>query len=133
MKLRPSQRSALAERICQIWLKRRGLRKAAPKVYVIQRARGPGRVWGRCYHFKRIITLHIGPGAKKQDMMILLAHEFAHYLDFQTRRVGWKLQPHGDRFQILFWKILHRRHWQRAASGYWAEGPSAHRPEFQPD
>ncbi len=139
MKLHESQRSKVAEAICRRWLKRRKARMVAPKVYVVQhqpknRRYPDGTVWGWCHHAKPIITLHYQTRYNKRDMMILLAHEFAHHYDYlstvpSARR---KIRPHGERFQRIFWGTLARGLWKRASHERWTGGRSAHRPEFQP-
>lgn len=135
MKLTEKQRSATAEAICRRWIRRRGIRLAAPKVYVIRSASHPGQYWGWCYGGRRIISLHFGKGANiRREQYILLAHEFAHYLDYWTSTPKWRRanMPHGEQFQRLLWNTLPRSLWKRAASGNWVRGSSAHRPEFQP-
>jgi hypothetical protein len=49
MTLNPSQRSALAERICGRWIRRRGIRLRAPEVHVSHRKRPVGMVWGHAH------------------------------------------------------------------------------------
>lgn len=134
MKLTKNMRSDLAEKICRRWIKRRGIRLAAPKVYVVNRvSRGIDDTWGKCSTSQKRLILHIGIKSNRRDQMILLAHEFTHYLDFSTtpRHLWRKVRPHGDRFQILLWKTLAKGLWKRASKGRWIYGSSAHRPEFQ--
>jgi predicted SprT family Zn-dependent metalloprotease len=137
MKLHPSQRSLLAERLIRKWIRARHLRLAAPKVYVVMRSathrRAADEVTGMCYARKRLIVLHIGPEALRVDSLILLVHEFAHYLDYWTTPPAWRRRrrPHGDRFQILLWKTLKRPFWRRASSDHWVRGSSAHDPKYQ--
>jgi hypothetical protein len=135
MILRNSQRSAIAERMCRKWIKRRGIRFGAPHVYVIRRTAGGSHVWGRSHNSKGFIVLHLGPKSTRADWYILLAHEFCHQLDYWTSAPRWRREnmPHGDRFQILLWKTLPRAFWKRASRGQWISNRSAHRPEFQPD
>ncbi len=132
MKLTKNMRSDLAENICRRLIKRRGIRLAAPKVYVVKAGRSL-QVSGRCHWHKGFITLHIGAKTNRRERMVLLVHEFTHYLDYKTRAPSWrkKIQPHGDRFQIMLWKTLAKGLWKRASTGHWVTGPSAHRPEFQ--
>ena len=138
MRLHESQRSALAERICRRWIRRRGIRMAAPKVYVIRSSRDTAGVWGTCWWTaKRSLILYLGRRSNKRDHYILLAHEFAHALDAFTARGKWAVirrkKFHGERFQRLLWGLIPRGLWKRAATPRWGRDSSRHRPEFQPD
>lgn len=135
MKLHASQRNKLAERICARWIARRKVRIRKPDVYLIVHPSAGSSVWGRCHHNKKpYITLHVGPTANKRDIYILLAHEFAHTLHWQTVKGKWRYEyrPHGEQFQRLLWGTLPRGLWKRASGGRWAIGSSRHRTEFQP-
>jgi hypothetical protein len=131
MKLLASQRSLLAECVCRVWIRRRGLRLKAPKVYRIVHPDRKAGVWG-WFHGQWYITLHMGPDASRRDQYILLAHEFAHYLTSATTAKKYRQKPHGERFQRILWGTLPRSLWRRASSGRWVGGRSGHRPEFQP-
>jgi hypothetical protein len=133
MTIRATERCALAERICRRWIKRRGIRLRAPQVYVVRRRGFAGLVWGYANRRTGKITLHLGIRSNKRDHYILLAHEFSHYLHWHTtprRSLG---TAHGERFQRILWGTLPYGLWKRASSTHWARGPSAHRPQFQPD
>ena len=133
MKLHKTQRCELAERICARWIVRRKIRMRRPNVYLIMHPKAGSKVWGWCHHrSKPLITLHVGPATNKRDIYILLAHEFAHSLDYQTKQGKWRDLPHGERFQRILWGTLPRGLWKRASSGVWIIGRSKHRPEFQP-
>ena len=137
MKLRDSMRSQLAERLCRCWIKRRHLRLAAPKVYVINKREwlnAAHSVAGRCHANSGYITLHIGPKAPRLEKYILLAHELTHYLDYKTSTGKWKRdrRPHGERFQRMLWGTINRRFWKHASKGHWIRSSSAHKPEYQP-
>lgn len=138
MKLRPTMRSKLAEKICQQWIRQRRIRLAKPAVYVIWRQGHTANSVHGWWHRGRnagssAITLHLGVKSDYRDWIILLAHEFAHHLHHWTTGQRWlRRQSHGERFQILFWNTLSRAQWHRASTGHWAQGPSAHRQEFQP-
>jgi len=135
MKLHESQRNKLAEQICARWIARRQIRIRKPKVYLIVHSNREAAVWGWCHHRGQpFITLHVGPKANKRDMYIVLAHEFAHTLDYQTTKGKWKNErlPHGERFQRLLWRTLPKGLWKRASGTRYSIGQSRHRPEFQP-
>lgn len=135
MKLYESQRNSTAERICARWIARRKIRIRKPKVYLIVHPNRGAAVWGWCHHRGQpFITLHVGPNANKRDMYIVLAHEFAHTLDYQTTKGKWRNErlPHGERFQRLLWGTLPRGLWKRACGVRYSIGQSKHRPEFQP-
>jgi hypothetical protein len=136
LKLLRKQRSQLAKQICREWIRKRGLRLKAPTIYVIwhePKFEGHQAVWGMCYQAKRMITMHIVKGTPSHEWIILLAHEYAHYLDYWTSTRRWRneLQGHGQRFQQLFWNTLSKVQWARASSGHWLIGRSRHRPEYQ--
>jgi len=134
MKLTEKMRSKLAERICREWIRKRKLKLSAPKVYVCWRvSRGETRVWGAAYSGQRLLSLHLGIKSKYNDWIVLLAHEFAHYLDYWTSGWRWRRanMPHGERFQRLFWNTLSRVHWPRAGSDFWVTGPSKHLVQYQ--
>ena len=133
MKLRESMRSKVMERLARAWGKRTlcGLGRRAVKVYVIRRSESRGNCWGRAYTRRGYITLHIGEKVPLSDIKILLAHEIAHHINARTP--GASGQPHGERFQRILWKVVPRSLWERASSGRWVTGPSAHRPEFKPE
>lgn len=131
MKLTQDMRSTLAEKICREWISKRRIKLKAPQIYVVWRNRTGISGW--CWSHRRQITLHLPKGSNPSEWIVLLAHEFAHYLDYWTSTPLWrkKNMPHGERFQRLMWGTLSRNQWERAASGHWIEGRSAHRPEFQ--
>lgn len=136
MKLTQNMRSELAERICREWIKKRRIKLKAPECYVVWR--NPERtktVLGHCWYRRRQITLHIPKGSRTDDWIILLAHEFAHYVDYWTSSPRWRKEnlPHGERFQRLMWGTLSKKQWPRAAEDHWIKFASAHRPEFQGD
>lgn len=140
MKLHEGQRSKLAERIAARWVKTRMMEKVRiPAIYFIRSraARRTGIVWGYCHHRGPygFITLHVGPAAESRDIIVLLAHELAHWYDYQTSAGKWAndRQPHGERFQIILWRLLPRVYWPRASAKRWITGKSAHRPKYQPE
>lgn len=136
MKLTKNMRSTLAEKICREWICKRHIKLKAPEVFVVWRnPKLHTNVSGWCWSNRRQITLHLPKGSDYREWIVLLAHEFSHYLDFWTSSPRWRKQnmPHGERFQRLMWSTLSKVHWERAASDHWIRGQSAHRPEFQND
>lgn len=135
MKLRPSQRSRVAECICRVWLKRRGIRLRVPPIYVIRHSKGGTNVWGRCKYSYRgtgAITLHLGVNSVRRDWYILLAHEFAHWVDKHTVAPKYRPTGHGETFQRILWGLVPRTLWKRASRDQWIGTSSAHKPQFQP-
>lgn len=132
MKLHPSQRSALAERICRRWIARRGIRLAVPAVYLVRMKNYGSSVAGTCYWYRGIITLRVGPRASRRDQYILLAHEFSHYIQHRAKgRSGRRSSTHGELFQLILWRTVPRGLWKRASQGHWVLGSSAHDPKYQ--
>ena len=135
MKITESNRCVLAEKICRTWIRKRQMKLKAPSVYVVWRKDYGTATSGTCYSKRRKIYLHLGRNSDHRDWIILLAHEFSHYLDDWTNQGKWRRvnKPHGERFQRLLWGTLSRLQWDRASSGHWATGSSAHKPQFKPD
>lgn len=134
MRLTENMRSMLAEKICREWIRKRHIKLKAPDVYVVWRNPDSHiHVSGVCYSSRRRIMLHLPKGSDYKEWLILLAHEFAHYLDYWTLSPRWRRErmPHGDRFQILLWTTLSKKHWKQATTGHWIRGSSKHKPEFQ--
>lgn len=134
MRLTENMRCTLAEKICRGWICKRHIKLKTPKVFVVWR--NPEThygVTGVCYSGRRQLILHLTKGSSPNDWIILLAHEFSHYLEYWTSHGKWRNinKPHGERFQRLLWTTLSKKQWSRAASGSWITGSSKHKPEFQ--
>lgn len=134
MRLTQNQRSKLAEKICREWICKRHVKLKTPEVYVIWHSpKRTSGVWGRAYSGRRQLILHITRETSPNEWIVLLAHEFSHYLEHWTSHGKWRRinKPHGERFQRLLWSTLSKHQWPRASSGHWVQGSSKHKPEFQ--
>jgi len=138
MKLHKSQKRPEAAAWARRLLRKAGITCRLPAIYVIRRSKrgvDSGWVWGRCYWRRRggFITLHIPRGADRRDMLILLAHELTHWVNYKKDLNLVRHSPHGPRFQWQLWRLLPRYLWDRASCGQWIATSSAHDPSFRPD
>jgi hypothetical protein len=125
MKLHPSQRSPLAERICRRWIRRRKVKIPTPKVYLVKHMKTrhtPGTVWGWCHYGKGLITIHYAQRAHLKDLLIVLAHEYAHHEHWASSAPKWRRidSSHGERFWRIFWGTLPRIYWEWAYKRTWS-------------